>query len=214
MSKKCKPIWMPLYIEKFLADTAHLTAAQCGALINLLCAMWRSDDGTLPDDAEMLTRISKVHPPHWNRTWKAIKSLFDIDGDRVTNPDLQRELGMANAKIVTNRAAGALGGRTTKWKRTLRPVDNSIHTPTMNAIHTPTMTAPKPLKNNDVGAANAVANGVANYNYNIKEKEESSVSTRPGTVEPSLKEGFQEREKSLLMQSLENMKRLRKLRGD
>ena len=177
MSKKnkCKPLWMLVYVEKFLADTAHLTAAQCGALINLLCAMWRSDDGTLPDDAEMLTRISKVHPPHWNRTWKAIKSLFDIDGDRVTSTALQAELGKANAIIVTRRATGSLGGQTTQFKKSM----------TRGLRHT--KTAPKPLINND----GPQANGAPNYNYNMKEKEERSGEPRPETGSPSLEEGLQ-----------------------
>jgi len=191
MSKKCKPLWMPLYIEKFLADTSILTSAEGWAYLNLLCHMWRSDDGTLPNDPDKLSRAAKVYRPRWGRVWSGIKSLFDIDGDRVTNTDLQRELGMANAKIVMNRAAGSLGGQTTKWKRTLRHVDNSIHTPTMNAIHTSTMTAPNSLKNNNVGAANAVANGVANYNYKSKEEKERSGEPRPETGSPSLEEGLQ-----------------------
>ena len=41
---------MPLYVEKFLADTSGFTPTEGGAYINLLCAMWRSDDGTLPNE--------------------------------------------------------------------------------------------------------------------------------------------------------------------
>ena len=42
MSKEKKnsmrPHWMPLYVEKFLADTSGFTPTEGGAYINLLCA--------------------------------------------------------------------------------------------------------------------------------------------------------------------------------
>ena len=120
MSKnKCRPIWLPLYVEKFLADTSGLSPGEGWAYINMLCAMWRSDDGTLPHDEKLLRKIGKVHPPLWQRTWKAIESLFDIDGDRITSTHLQAELGKANAKIVVRRALGKLGGETTQFKKGL-----------------------------------------------------------------------------------------------
>lgn len=171
--RRVKPLWMPLYVTEFIADTANLTASQGWAYINLLCAMWRSEDGTLPHDADTLARVGKVHRPRWAKVWEAIKSLFDVDGDRVTSAPLQAELGKANALIVTRRAAAQLGGRTTQFRRS------------MNAVHRTPMTAFKPLINNNGPQANAQAN----YNYKVERKEEErEVSTRPETVEPSLEE--------------------------
>ena len=60
MNRRDRPFWMPLHIAEFIADTTHLTAAQGWAYINMLCAMWRSDDGTLPNDAATLARVGKV----------------------------------------------------------------------------------------------------------------------------------------------------------
>ena len=82
MSTRMKPLWMPLYVEKFLADTGGLTPSQGGAYIRLLCAMWRSEDGTLPNNDAKLARSAGVGSNNWMRVWPAIKSLFDIDGDR------------------------------------------------------------------------------------------------------------------------------------
>ena len=175
--KKKKPIWMPLYVVEFIADTASLTTAQVGAYINLLCAMWRSEDGTLQHDADTLARVGRVHRPRWARVWGAIKHLFDVDGDRVTSVPLQAELGKANALIASRRAAARIGGRTTQFRRTMNP--RSL----------PAMTASKPLKNND----GAQANAQHNYNHNRKEKEESEALPLPcdSKASASLEEGKQ-----------------------
>jgi len=173
--RRVKPLWMPLYVVEFIADTTNLTASQGWAYINLLCAMWRSDDGTLPNDEATLAKVGKVHPPRWVKVWAAIKHLFDIDADRVTSIPLQHQLGNANAIIVSRPAAARLGGRTTRFRRSMPPV------------HRSTRSAPKPLINNDGAQANAQAN--YNYNYNIERKEEErEVSPRPDTGEPSLEE--------------------------
>jgi uncharacterized protein YdaU (DUF1376 family) len=71
---------MPVYIGDYLRDTSHLTAEQHGAYLLILFAMWSSEDGTLPLAA--LSRVSKVHPARWARTWSALQSLFIVDGDR------------------------------------------------------------------------------------------------------------------------------------
>ena len=145
MSKDKRPFWMPLFVAEFIADTALLTATQVGAYIRLLCAMWRSDDGTLPHDAKTLARIGNIHPPKWRVIWSGIKHLFDIDGDRVTSVPLQAELGRANARIVVARAKGSLGGQTTQLKRS------------MSTCYRYPKTPPKPLNNNDGAQAGAQA---------------------------------------------------------
>jgi uncharacterized protein YdaU (DUF1376 family) len=160
--KKKKPIWMPLYVTDFIADTAGLTATQGWAYINLLVAMWRSDDGTLPNDADKLARVGKVPTYRWAKVWSAIKSLFDVDGDRVTSVPLQAELGKANAMIATRRAAARMGGLTTQFRRA-----------TTSAHLRRTATAPKPLKNND----GAQASAKHNYNHNSNKTEEEGESS-------------------------------------
>jgi uncharacterized protein YdaU (DUF1376 family) len=169
MKNKTRPIWMPLFIEKFLADTRGLTLSQTGAYINLLSAMWRSGDGTLSNNDKDLARSAGAERKHWWQIWPAIESLFDVDGDRVTSTHLQSELGRANARIVMKRAAGSLGGQTTQFKR---------------GLSRDPLPTPKPLKSNDWAQACAQAN----YNYNIEKKEERSGSPRPETGSPSLKE--------------------------
>ena len=210
--KRKSPIWMPLYIAEFIADTANLTAVQGWAYIQLLCAMWRSEDGTLPNDVATLARVGKVPQYRWAEVWNSIKSLFNVDGDRVTSTSLQAELGKANAKIVVKRAAASLGGLTTQYRRSC-------------AHQMRTASSPNPLNNNNAPQANAQHN----YNYNIENKKERSGSTRPETVEPSLKGAFsgelgissppqspispESPSEHPLMRSLRNLEAFRKLRG-
>ena len=33
----------------------------------------QSDDGTLPNDAQLLAKVSKVHRPHWAKMWEAFR---------------------------------------------------------------------------------------------------------------------------------------------
>ena len=187
--KKKKPIWMPLYIAEFIADTASLTAVQGWAYINLLCAMWRSEDGTLPNDADKLARVGKVHPPRRAKVWEAIKTLFDVDGDRVTSKPLQAELGKANAMIVSRQAAARVGGLTTQFRRSM----NGSH----SSPHSQPMTAPKPLKNNNGVQASALASLQAELKptttTNVKEEEESEALPLPcdSKASASLEEGEQ-----------------------
>ena len=68
--------------------------------------MWRSDDGTLPNHDTQLARSDGLVDDIGRGCGLESNHLFDIDGDRVTNSDLQAELGKANALIVTKRTVG------------------------------------------------------------------------------------------------------------
>jgi uncharacterized protein YdaU (DUF1376 family) len=157
MGKPTKPFWMRLHVAEFIADTANMTSTQGWAYIQLLLAMWRSDDGTLPHDADTLAHIGKVPRYRWKKVWAAIGRFFDVDGDRVTSAALQAELGKANALITMKRAAAQIGGKTTQYRRS-------------SAQLMRTTTPPTPLKSNN----GAQADAKHNYNYNIDKKEEGS----------------------------------------
>ena len=176
MDKKRKPpLWMPIYVADLIADTAHLTTVQFGAYVRLLCAMWRSEDGTLSDNPETLARLTGVHAPRWPGVWGSIKSAFvPIDSGKLTNDELRSELAKAKAITAVRQATGRLGGETTQLR--LR------HSQPMSRVHRSPMTAPNPLRNNDVTQANAKHNTT----QQIETKEERSGEPRPETGSPSL----------------------------
>jgi uncharacterized protein YdaU (DUF1376 family) len=63
--------YMPLWIEPLLADTEHLTNAEFGAYMRLLCAMWRLG-GSIPDDDRLLRRLIHADP----RNWPALRDML------------------------------------------------------------------------------------------------------------------------------------------
>jgi hypothetical protein len=124
-----------------------------------------------------LSRVSRVDPRQWKRKWEAIKSLFDIDAGRVTNVDLQAELGRANAKAVVKRAAASLGGQTTQFRYSLTGFKGHP------------FRAKKSFQNNGGPQANAQHS----YNYN-KEEEKRSDEPRPETGSSSLEKASKKEE--------------------
>lgn len=92
---------MPLYIADYLADTAHLDAAQSGAYLHLIMHYWQK--GSLPADDEALRRIAKMTSAEWRRS-KEIISQFFCSGWRHKRID--DELAKA-AKISNKRKAAA-----------------------------------------------------------------------------------------------------------
>jgi uncharacterized protein YdaU (DUF1376 family) len=98
--------WMPLYIGDYLADTGHLTAQEHGAYLLLLMHQW--NHGSIPNNPEILTRIARVHPPHWPRTWKVLSQFFhDQEGGVLIQKRLAAEISKA-AEISNKRKQAAL----------------------------------------------------------------------------------------------------------
>jgi uncharacterized protein YdaU (DUF1376 family) len=69
--------WMPLYIADYLADTAHLSAAQHGAYMLLIMHYWANEG--LPSDEESIRRITRLSNRQWSQSCDLLKSLFSED---------------------------------------------------------------------------------------------------------------------------------------
>jgi uncharacterized protein YdaU (DUF1376 family) len=70
--------WMPLYVADYLADTAHLSAAESGAYLHLIMHYWQH--GGLPDHDELLRRISRMTPQEWRLSKTILAGFFPTDG--------------------------------------------------------------------------------------------------------------------------------------
>lgn len=96
---------MPLYIADYLADTAHLRAAQSGAYLHLIMHYWQR--GGLPDDDQQLATIAKMTDEEWRASRPIIEPLFQ-PGWRHKRVD--EELAEAERKYQRRAAAGKKGG--------------------------------------------------------------------------------------------------------
>lgn len=97
--------WMPLHVPDFFADAASLTAEERGALVCILCAVWRSPDGWLPDDSDDLARITGTGD-RWPSVKKRLAPLLVLEGGRITHAATQAQRIKA-AEIIRRRKAAA-----------------------------------------------------------------------------------------------------------
>lgn len=94
--------WMPLYIADYLADTAHLNAAQSGAYLHLIMHYWQT--GSLPDNDQALMRIARMTAVEWKHNRNTIAGFF-LDGWKHKRID--SELAHV-ADVSSKRRASAL----------------------------------------------------------------------------------------------------------
>jgi uncharacterized protein YdaU (DUF1376 family) len=101
--------WMPLYIDDYLGDTAHLRAAESGAYLHLIMHYWKH--GLLPQEDSQLATIAKMSRREWARARVLIQPLFQV-GWR--HKRIEKELCDAREKYERRAAAGRKGGVSAK----------------------------------------------------------------------------------------------------
>lgn len=98
--------YMPLNIGDYLADTAHLVAAEHGAYLLLIMHYWRT--GGLPDDDGQLARITRCSAREWAKIRPIIAAFF-LDGWRHKRIDA--EIEKAEQAYERRAKAGQRGGK-------------------------------------------------------------------------------------------------------
>ena len=88
------PIWMPVYVADYLADTGHLSTVEHGAYWLLLLHYWRNGD-VLPDDPAALCRITKLTREEWERHSDTLRALFQPKGGKLVHKRVEKELAEA-----------------------------------------------------------------------------------------------------------------------
>jgi len=66
--------WMPIYWADYLADTGHLSTLQHGAYLLLIAHYWRH--ACLPNDEQMLARVTRMSMSDWEENRAVLASLF------------------------------------------------------------------------------------------------------------------------------------------
>jgi uncharacterized protein YdaU (DUF1376 family) len=116
-----RPIWMPLYVADYIADTRHLTTLQHGAYLLLIMEYWQK--GRLPADDKKLQIICSMSPWLWRRNKAALAALFDRDW---RHRRIDEELKKAFELRLKRSVYGSRGGRAKHSKRA-REAANVLH---------------------------------------------------------------------------------------
>ncbi len=142
--------WMPLYVADYLADTAHLNAAQSGAYLHLIMHYWQK--GSLPHDDAQLAAIARMSLSEWKRARSIIAAFFQ---DGWTHRRIDRELTEANDKYRRRSAAGKKGADA--FVASLRKEGNALSNAPANASALPDQpqSQPQPQTRDTIGEARA-----------------------------------------------------------
>lgn len=101
-----RPLWMPLYVRDYLADTRHLKTVEHGAYLLLIMEYWLK--GKLPPDDYHLRTICGLSGRDWGRHKKRISALF---GPGWRHERIEAELQKANELRLKRQVYGSQGGR-------------------------------------------------------------------------------------------------------
>jgi uncharacterized protein YdaU (DUF1376 family) len=112
--KKKRPYWFPFRISEWFDDTAAMSNEECGAYINLLATMFRTDDCTLPKDEKALARMARASKGRWKRIWAGINCRFEgfpePHSERITVRWLWIEFKDALHRTKQAQIRGQIGG--------------------------------------------------------------------------------------------------------
>ena len=104
---------MPLYIGDYLNDTVHLSTQQNGAYMALIMRYFSSAQ-PLPDDDEVLARITKLSLKEWKKERKHLEEFFAIKNGVWWSKRIDAELERAFSITERNKKNGQKGGRPRK----------------------------------------------------------------------------------------------------
>lgn len=141
--------WMPLYVADYLADTAHLTAAESGAYLHLIMAYWRNG-GPLRLGHDALARAARMTPDEWADAEPTVLAFFEWTNDgRLRHGRIDRELDEAGRMYEARRkrteaATAARAARNVTTNVTTNVTSDVTNNVTMNVTSTQPQPQPQP----------------------------------------------------------------------
>lgn len=124
------PPYMRLYWGDYFRDTPHLTkAAQHGAYLLLLGALW-NNGGKLPADDATLASKALVTKAEWALLKPLILPFFKVVRGKLTQKRVAAELAKYESIIGKRKSAGKVGSEVTNGKRSRSGAANADRLPT------------------------------------------------------------------------------------
>lgn len=113
--------YFPLYAKDWLVATATLTPEQKGALIDLLAHAWYGDPPcTLPDDDEVLAKLSQLGSKRWARNAPAVRARFERADGRLRSAELAVRYDEMTT-LSERRSAAGRKASDARWNRGNEP---------------------------------------------------------------------------------------------
>lgn len=103
-------VWFKHYPKDFSLETGHLTAQELGAYVRLR-DQYYANNGMLPDDDIVLTRIARISDAEWPNVRKMLLTLFKIENGVWTHPRLNEALCVSQESYETKSANGRKGAQ-------------------------------------------------------------------------------------------------------
>ena len=103
-------------------DVVCMSMAQKGAYITLICYCWREEK--LPNNPDYIRKLLG-NVPKWKTLWNGIKHKFEIQGDYLLHPRLEKE----KIKQEEYRNKKSIAGKKGMEKRWNKPkiIDNTVN---------------------------------------------------------------------------------------
>jgi uncharacterized protein YdaU (DUF1376 family) len=102
---------MPLYVNDYEGDTAHLTIEEDGMYSRLLRLCWRTSGCSVPHDKEWLIKKLRINEVQYTETLEPlINDYFKIKKGRVLQGRQQKEFKRIIKKLLSKKRNGKKGG--------------------------------------------------------------------------------------------------------
>ncbi|SKB97140.1 Uncharacterized conserved protein YdaU, DUF1376 family [Bosea thiooxidans] len=112
--------YMPLFVADYLADTAHLSAAEHGAYLLLIMNYWQREK-PLPADDRKLARIARMTDVEWSDAKLNLSEFFEEQDGEWRHARIDQELSVAQQKSAKAKASAraSVAARQANAERTL-----------------------------------------------------------------------------------------------
>lgn len=96
--------YMPLFVADYLADTAHLSAAEHGAYLLLVMNYWQRGK-PLPADDRKLARIARMSDAEWLESRDTLAEFFHEEDGLWSHKRIAAEIAVAEEKTAKAKKA-------------------------------------------------------------------------------------------------------------
>ena len=128
--------YLPLYVNDFEGDTAHLNLEEDGAYNRLIRLCWRTPTCSIPNDPKWIIKRLRIDQAQYDDVVKPIiEDYFTIKKGRVFQKRLQKEFDKISNTILERKKAGKKGGNAKALNNSKKDPSNTNVLPLAKSYH-------------------------------------------------------------------------------